>query len=158
MTHDPIIVSVPHTGTRFLQQRLGLQEHIHTLSSWDSLLRKLAGRKVYIPLRNPPDVWRSWCRRHNPKIFPYGQFFLAWGCLQMIAEQMEVDVICVDHKTDPRINDWGKVGDQDNSKVGWQLLKTDLRPLYRLPLVDKYYGPHSKWQREQQQDAQIAVI
>lgn len=150
MTPDPIIVSVPHCGTRFLMNRLGINDHIHTMASWDSLLRRIEGRKVYVPLRNPPDVWRSWCRRHQPQIFPYGQFFLSWGCLQMLDSIRDVDIICVDHRTDPRIDDWGKVGDEDASKVGWQLIKTDLRPLYRLPIVEKYYGPHVKWQQEQQ--------
>lgn len=129
--------------------RLGVKDHIHTMANWDSLLRRITGRKVYVPMRNPPDVWRSWCRRHNPKNFPYGQFFLAWGCLQLLDTMAEIDIICVDHKVDPRIKDWGKVGDTDASKIGWQHLKTDLRPLYRLPIVERNYGPHVKWQRDQ---------
>ncbi len=157
MTPDSIIVSVPHCGTRFLQNRLGIKDHIHTLAEWDSLLRRVQGRKVYVPLRNPPDVWRSWCRRNLAHKFPYGQFFLAWGNLQHLASLYEIDIICIDHQSDSRITDWSKVGDGDASRAGWTMIQTDLRPLYRLPIVNDHYGPHVKWQPEQRQDVLTAV-
>jgi hypothetical protein len=55
----------------------------------------------------------------------------------------EVDFICIDKCNDPRITDWSKVGDDDGSHSHWKLHKTDLRPLYKLPFVQRHYG---SWQ------------
>jgi hypothetical protein len=140
MTRDPIIVSMPHCGTRFLKERLGLKDHVHTTANWETLTQRIRGRKIIVPLREPPAVWRSWCRRENPRMFPYANFFLGWGVLQLLDSTLSLDVIAVDLQEDERITDWRKVGDEDMSRAGWQLIKVDLRPLYRLPIIDRYYG------------------
>ena len=145
-THDSIVVSVPHCGTRFLKERLGIADHVHTTHEWGSLLERVDGRSIIVPLRNPVAVWRSWCRRHNPRLFPYGEFFCAWGALQTLAiTRPDIDVICVDKCSDVRITDWSKVGDDDGSRAGWNLLKVDLRCLHKLPLVATHYGPHVRY-------------
>jgi hypothetical protein len=140
MTLDPIIVSVPHCGTRFLKERLDVKDHVHTTESWPDLVERIRGRKLFVPLRKPDSVWRSWCRRADKRNFPYAEYYLAWATLQMVANQFEVDVICVDKKQDPRLDDWRAVGDEDASRAGWELIKIDQRPLYKLPLVLDNYG------------------
>lgn len=141
--HDPIIVSVPHCGTRFLKARLGIKDHLHTTSELGSLIERVKDRIIIVPMRKPATVWRSWCRRHDPRNIPYGEFFCAWGNLQALAiARPDLDVICVDKCRDLRITDWTPVGDDDASRAGWNLLKIDLRCLHKLPIVTAHYGPH----------------
>ena len=42
-----------------------------------------------------------------------------------------------------------KVGDTDPSRVGWELLRDDMRAVYKLTLINNHYGPHSTWQERQ---------
>ena len=128
MTPDPIIVSVPHCGTRFLKERLGIKDHVHTTKEWNSLVRRVANRKIIVPLRKPVDVWRSWCRRHEGRNFPYAGYYLAWGALQALDYQFDLDVICVDKQEDPRITDWSKVGDGDASRARWVRKRCNISP------------------------------
>lgn len=140
MTPDRIIVSVPHCGTRFLKERLGIKQHIHTTHEWSSLVKRLEGQEIIVPLRKPDSVWRSWCRRHDRRNFPFADYYLAWGALQMVANQFEIDVICVDKQEDSRITDWKPIGDEDASRARWELIKIDQRPMYRLPIIVEHYG------------------
>jgi len=141
MTSDPIIVSVPHCGTRFLKERLGIKEHVHTHQSWNAAWDRVEGREVIVPLREPSLVLRSWCRREHPRKFPVGTFFMAWSFLHAIDQMIDVDVICVDKQEDPRIDDWTPIGEEDGSHAGWKLHKFDLRPIHNLPIVQRHYGP-----------------
>jgi len=144
LMREPIIVSVPHTGTRFLQERLGVKKYIHTTCPWDALLERVKDKKIISPLRHPSDVWKSWARRKNPKTepFPYALFIGAWHTLHTLDMMMDVDFICVDKCADPRITDWGPVGDKDYGP--YDLKQIDLRSIFSLPFVNKHYG---SWQK-----------
>jgi hypothetical protein len=37
MIRKPIIFSLLHTGTRFLKERLGIDEHVHASSGWQGM-------------------------------------------------------------------------------------------------------------------------
>lgn len=144
MTHDPIIVSVPHSGTRFLMRRLNVEAHIHANANWTQLWERVEGRQIVVPLRKPSDVWRSWCRRHPEDVLKWaGSFFVSWAVLHTLDQMCELDVICVDKCDDPRIDDWKPIGDKDGSAAGWKLHKADLRSLHKLPIVERYFG---SWQ------------
>lgn len=136
-----MILSVPHSGTRFLKDRLGDPDHAHTHWGWDRISTALAACDCppIVPLRSPADVWNSWCRR-NPDNFPYCEFFLAWGQLHALDMMMELDVICIDRQDDPRIDDWTPTGVYD---AGQGILPIDLRSLHNLPIVERYFGPHA---------------
>lgn len=140
MTPDPIIASIPYSGTRFLKERLGVDDHVHFTLDWGRVWGNTEGRSIIVPLRQPVEMWRSWCRRHDPKNFPYEQWFLAWGKLHALDQMTDLDVICVDKQDDHRITDWSKVGHDDNSRADWQLKKVDLREVYALPIVHRHYG------------------
>lgn len=58
----------------------------------------------------------------------------------MVANQFEIDVICVDKQEDSRITDWKPIGDEDASRARWELIKIDQRPMYRLPIIVEHYG------------------
>lgn len=142
MTSDPIIVSIPHSGTRFLKKRLGIEEHVHTHTNWNTLLKRVRGRTIISPLRNPDAVWRSWCRRRNVELdkFPLIEFAAGWYVMHTLAQMFEVDFIPVDKQEDRRIRDWSKVGDRDESAALWKAHRIDLRALYKLPYVQEHYG------------------
>ena len=144
MTYDPIIVSIPHTGTRFLKERLGIEEHIHTHTNWRTLWGRVENRTIIAPLRRPDHVWRSWCRRRDgPEIANWcGSFFMAWGIMHTLDQMMEVEFVCLDKKEDPRISDWSRIGDGDSYHARWKLHKADLRSLYKLPFVHRHYPSH----------------
>lgn len=136
-----IIVSVPHSGTRFLKKRLGIKDHVHANANWVKLWEEVEGREVIVPLRKPPSVLRSWCRRRADRelVNWIAQFCASWFILHALDQMMELDYICIDKCEDPRIDDWTKVGDEDGSHVRWKLHKVDLRPIYKLPFVDRHY-------------------
>ena len=138
-----MILSVPHSGTRFLMERLGDTEFAHTTWGWDMIwakLEKSQHEEPIVPMRDPFEVWRSWCRRNKADAFPYADFFLAWGKLHALDQMMELDVICVDKKEDPRIDDWSNIGNGDANHSDWKLIRCDLRHLYELPIVKRHYG------------------
>lgn len=144
MTSNTVIVSVPHCGTRFLKERLGIEDSVHTHDTWRRVLKTIEGRSCIVPMREPVDVFRSWCRRADPKEFPFGEFFLAWGCLHALDQMLDLDVICVDQHRDSRITDWSPVGHGDNSRADWILHKVDLRGIYKLPIVERNYSSWAK--------------
>jgi hypothetical protein len=134
---EPIIVSIPHTGTRFLQQRLGVEKSVHTISKWGSLYNQVEGKQIFAPLRHPTDVWKSWARRKKGP-FPYAEFFSAWYIMHTLDMLFDVDFICLDKRDDPRITDWAPIGQDDPGNPGVPLI--ELRPLFSLPFVKKHYG------------------
>lgn len=137
-----IVVSVPHSGTRFIRKRLGVEDYIHTSASWEKLWQEVKGREIVVPLRSPSTVWRSWCRRESGRdVLQWSPgFFVAWTVLHALDRLFELDVICIDTQQDPRIADWTAEGDKDASGTGWKLHKVDLRPLYKLPIVAEHFG------------------
>lgn len=139
---DPIIVSIPHTGTRFLKDRLDIEHHIHTHTNWVTLYERVKNKHIIVPLRNPSTVWRSWCRRKDEEeVLNWApQFFASWYIMHTLDQLFDLDIICIDKQVDERITDWGKVGDSDNSHAKWKLHKVDLRVLYKIPLVQRNYG------------------
>ena len=141
MTPDPIIVSIPHTGTRFLKERLGIEDHVHTHTNWNALWKQIHNRSLIAPLRNPTSVWRSWCRRRDDgdvlRWAPH--FFASWYVMHTLDQMLDVEFVCIDKQEDQRITDWGKVGDADQSHAGWKLHRVDLRVLYKIPFVQRHY-------------------
>lgn len=140
-----IIVSVPHTGTRFLMERLGIKSHVHTNWEWERQIREISKHNnVVTPMREPSAVWHSWCRRNQSELFPYGAFFMAWAGLNTIDQMFRVDVVCVDRQDDPhkRINDWSHIAKWEAEES--EILPIDLRSVYDLPIVRRYYRPDSE--------------
>lgn len=141
-TPDPIIVSIPHTGTRFLKDRLGIEEHVHTNANWVRILERVNGKRIVSPLRSPYQVWRSWCRRRDePSINNWvGHFFASFYQMHALDQMFDIDFVCVDKREDERIEDWSRVGDGDPDHVKWKLHRVDLRVLYKIPFVNEHYA------------------
>jgi hypothetical protein len=139
MTSNSIIVTIPHTGTRFLQERLGIKQYVHTVINWPILCRRIENKKIISPLRPPIKVWKSWARRRNPKneAFPYIEFTSAWYTMHALDLMYEVDFIDLEAKNDPRISDWTPIGNEDYGP--YELPEINLNPIYKLPFVTRFY-------------------
>lgn len=138
-----LIVSVPHTGTRFLKQRLKVVEHCHTTNSYDRLWDTIEkyDRRVIIPLRHPQDVVRSWITRDKHKQLGWQvQFGLAWTHLQYIYERCSAEVICVDKQEHPDIEDWTPIGNFDQKRNdGAEADHIGIYHIFQLPIVHENY-------------------
>lgn len=139
-------MSIPHTGTRFLKERLGIEDHVHTNINWAALTTKIHNRKIIAPLRRPNTCWRSWCRRRDDgEVLRWApHFFASWYIMHTLDQLYDIDYICVDKRDDPRIEDWKEVGNEDQDHAGWVLHKVDLRVLYKIPFVNRHYPSHLK--------------
>ena len=130
-----VIVSVQHTGSRFVADRLGIDPAhiIHTYTDLSQVLSQLEGRGIISPLRHPKDVWESWCKRGRAD---YATFILSFFTLAALASIRDVDFIAVDKQEDSRIKDWSKVS-HDERDTG--CVDVDLSPLRMIPFVRDNY-------------------
>lgn len=112
--------------------------------NWNTILEQVKDKHIIVPMRKPDTVWRSWCRRRAEKqvLNWVEDFFLAYGIMHTFDQMFDLDFICIDKQEDPRITDWGKVGDEDSSDATWKLHKVDIRHLYKLPFVQRHYASH----------------
>ncbi len=140
-TNRTICVSIPHTGTRFIQKRLRTRYVTHTTAAWDSILELCKDRYIIAPLRDPKACWASTVRRMKEPNDPehLSKFYQAWYTMHALSLIREIDFIPVDLKQDPRITDWEVVGSDDltiNDKAPGIYFKS----IYQLPFVKKYYS------------------
>ena len=135
----PVIVSVPHTGTRFLKSHFNA-DHVHTMYPWNELLERLEGYDhLIVPLRHPKEVWESWCRRdkfNNPHRIAI--WYACWWNLHALSLVTDLDVICIDKKDDERIKDWKIVG-HDPGYSKYARVDIALSTLWHLPIVAENY-------------------
>lgn len=144
-----IVLSVAHSGTRFLMKRLDIPDHCHTHWEWDKIMDTLKGRKPVVAMRDPAEVWKSWCGRRNAEgqhlnkkiSYEGGVFFLSYGLLHALDQLMDMDVVCVDKQEDQRIRDWDRIGAWHQKPA--DILPINLKPIYELPIVRRYYADSS---------------
>ena len=130
-----VIVSVQHTGSRFLAERLDIDKSniIHTFTELSQVVKDIQGRKILSPIRRPKDVWESWCKRGRPN---YAKFMYSFFTLGALASMYPVDFIAVDKQEDSRIDDWSKVC-HDNREIECPVV--DLSPLKMIPFIRDSY-------------------
>jgi len=135
-----IIVSIPHTGTRFLRRRMRTKRYIHVTEPWDKLVETLTGREVISPLRSPQSVWRSYSRRWVDPDSPIDTigFINNWYTMHTLTLFFDIDFIPVDLQQDKRITDWSPIGERDAGDAVHPDI--DLSKVYQLPFVQKWYG------------------
>ena len=139
-SHLSLIVSIRNSGTRFLQERLGISSNIHVDVAWDELIRRCQGEKIYVPMRKPRAIWKSWSRRAgNERPFPETRFVVSFWQMHALSLVKDLDFIAVDLQEDERITDWGPVGHNDLGK-GSHPITLDMRPIDNLPFVKRLYG------------------
>jgi hypothetical protein len=121
-----VIVSIPHTGSRFLSARLAIDEIVHTELSWSELIKKTAGKVLVSPLRRPEDVLKSAVRRTPPELpLDVAGWFHCWYMMHALTLIRNIDFIVLEDMEDPRIFDWSPVGKDDKGS-----LAPDGRPMY----------------------------
>ena len=130
-----VIVSVQHTGSRFLAERLNIDASniIHTFTELSQIVKDIQGRNILSPVRHPQSVWESWCKRGRPN---YAMFMYSFFTLGALASIYPIDFIAVDKQQDSRINDWSKVCHDDRVA---ECPKVDLSPLKMIPFVRDNY-------------------
>lgn len=139
---ERIIVSIPHTGTRFLKERLGIEKHIHTTITWESLISEVRDKEIISPLRNPCDCWKSTIRRWLQPDVPdnWFRFISAWYMMHALTLVMTVEFIPVDLKKDNKygITDWTPItGEEDRHNI--VAPNVCLQMIYELPFVKQFY-------------------
>lgn len=134
-TADSVIVSVQHTGSRFLAERLGINKIciVHTYTELSQVVADIQGRRILSPIRHPQSVWESWCKRGR---IDYATFMYSFFTLGALASIYPVDFIAVDKQQDSRISDWGKVCHDDREV---KCPTVDLSPLKMIPFVREFY-------------------
>lgn len=130
-----VVVSVQHTGSRFLCERLGIHTNdiIHTNQPLTSVIEKIDGRDIITPLRHPKDVWHSWCKRGKADS---NLFLFSWARLNTLCFLTPIDFIAVDKQEDSRITDWTKVC--HNPKEA-ECPEVDLRGIMKMPFIRGHY-------------------
>ena len=136
-----IVVSIPYSGTRFLKERLGITEHVHTIIfGWDALIRETEGKKLVAPLRDPKAVWESTVRRYNrwdaTDNIPI--FFTAWFMMHALSVIRDIEFIPVDLQISDRITDWTPIGGEEDM-CNTKCYPMCLRRIYSLPFVKQFY-------------------
>lgn len=139
-----LIVSIPHTGSRFLRERLGIEEIVHTERNWHDLINKTAGHHLIAPLRNPMSVLSSAVRRTPPELIMFDEagWIHNWYMMHALTLIRQVDFIVLEHESDPRITDWSPVGHNDDGErpiYNRPLPPMDLGKIYELPFVVAAY-------------------
>ena len=139
-----IIVSIPHTGSRFLRERLGIDEIVHTERNWHDLINKTAGHYLISPLRDPVSVLRSAVKRTPPELaFDIAGWIHNWYMMHALTRIRHIDFIVIAQQADPRITDWTPVGHDDDGErpiYDRPYPAIDLGKIYELPFVDGVYG------------------
>lgn len=137
---NEIVVSIPHTGTKFLMQRLDIKDQIHSHAEWCRLQKELEGKKIYSPLRHPYKVWESWTVRNNPdRAFPYITFAFGWYAMHMIDTMYDVEFINLETQEDSRITDWSAEGHAVGKGYIKTPIPTDMKKLFNLPFVKRHF-------------------
>lgn len=103
-------------------------------------MRRVHGAtKIYVPLRNPYDIWISWCRRKRLDTPAQIQgWYRSWYQLHALDMMYDLDVICVDQQKDERITSWKVVG-HDPGYDKFELVDVNLASLWELPIVWRHY-------------------
>jgi len=130
-----VIVSVQHSGSRFLAERLGVDKShiVHTYTELSQVVTDIQGRDILSPIRHPQSVWESWCKRGR---VDYATFMYSFFTLGALASMCHVDFIAVDKQQDSRIKDWSKVSSDDREV---KCPSVDLNPLKMIPFVREFY-------------------
>lgn len=149
-----MVLSVPHTGTRFAKRML---EHrvkvrpVHTTDDADVIAAHIeASAHVVLPVRNPDHCWEGWRKRNTGDA---DKFVRAWHELQRWADRLEEAgtpalLLPIDHPQRESFRqtlcdvlgtnlpaDWRPVGQKE------ALVEYEPAPdVWDLPIVSRFYA------------------
>lgn len=134
--------SVPHTGTHFIKKLLedaGLTVKARHFSGWVK-----TDELIICPIRDPQKTWKSWKARNRNQNFDE-----MWEIFNRAYKEQKMFILPID--TEDRseklkelsellgvtlATDWKPV----NASMGSTEENTDLEHIYKLDVVNKYYG------------------
>mgnify|MGYP000076110558 FL=1 len=156
-----LLVSVPHTGTRFLQ---GLTNapfmHSYEYTTPQNIVDRGGSDILCAPLRDPWEVWKTWYQRY-PNLFYIldpdhpKSMETAWRSLAALDREFgSVIYIPVDvpDRRDEQLQslseamgrdlstDWEPVAARTQEKKLREVPEKDLSWIYQLPFVEEFYG------------------
>ena len=149
---QPFILSVPHTGTRFLKDLLKAPHNHVTQANVKERIR--AKPIVCVPLRDPRKVWESWVTRHNSGTHSpdelYFEYERNWRLLEGYDKLKHMYYLPVDHKdrelylelmarvtNKDLVTHWDPVGHEEPNKA---IPNVDLSEIYSLAVVKRFYA------------------
>jgi hypothetical protein len=140
------LVSVPHTGTKFLRKLLIDHGIDFTMTHYF----EFQGGVTVSPIRDPLKCYNTFMRRQRP----ISQFYDSWHRFNEFYETQDYPIIPVDVKTHrtkalkklserlgvPLRTDWKPVGTSKNLDFPEiKAVDIDLSEIYALPVVKQYY-------------------
>lgn len=150
MTTSILVLSVPHTGTRFTQRLLspyGDATAVHVTEPTDAIRAKVdAADMVVIPLRNPDDCWAGWIKRGKDKEH---EFAGCWAMLQYWADEipgaflLPIDVDARDDALQNIADELAVSIETDWSPIGTEYSRRQpgpTPPLNGVVITDPYYA------------------
>jgi hypothetical protein len=157
MTPKPLVLSVPHAGTRTVQKILNC-EHAHVYvrdhPDWPFFAKRIRFLRLVVPLRDPRAVWRSWVKRWNAK---QGEVELhlfqpQWEHLLAFHEEYKLFYLPVDHVSrDERLQvlaeyldrplhaNWDDHSGHMDAPETTDHEEPDWDWIYKLPMVSRFY-------------------
>lgn len=158
---QPLVVSVPHTATRFLVNLLGIpfNNQFHTWRYHNPACQAAmaSGMLIAAPMRHPHEVWRSWFARGR-----WGRgdsernFWLCFDNLHRWSQEHEFHWLPVDAEDRdeylkalsgalgrPLSTDWRALGAMEGKRTDDGLMP-DLSRLWDYPFIRKFYPQQYK--------------
>lgn len=161
------VISVPHTGTRFMFGLLNCH-HKHIYEDWTTLEEEVKDHIIVVPLRDPKLVWQSWINWIQPNastlragdiVMRLKNFQNCWERLGELHCKHKVYYVPIDHPDrnkyikilstalQERIEpDWSnKIGHYEPTQENklWQETaeypKIDWDLIYSLPMINRFY-------------------
>lgn len=147
------VVSIPHTGTRFLREVLTTNSN-HVGGGWQKKDNIFQMCHVFSPMRNPTAVWDSWMKRLGSGGRSLKQFNLCWEDLGRLDRCYPVHFIHLD--LPDRDNELGAASELlgESLTANWASMvghaptrvwdgpvpvKPDWEMIYRLPMIRGFY-------------------
>jgi hypothetical protein len=147
----PLVLSVPHTGTRALA-RFAEAKILHVEQANDEEVANTGANLFLVPLRDPAMCYASWHKRGAHRDYPM-DFFASWRRLAELVEKYRPLFLCVDRLVryeqlkriaeplgkDPRLIRWAFQSETVPNVPTTRLVIPDLSEIYAMPFVAEHY-------------------
>ncbi len=136
---NEIIVSIPYSGTRFVEKHLNISLRVHCKNRpYHELLQLIGTKTIVAPIRSPLANWLSTVKREGePTMQKIAEWYDAWYMLNSLFVSRPVHLICIEDQNDRCIDDWQPVGHIEKPVVNYPVPPMNF--IYQLPVVQRFY-------------------
>lgn len=155
-----MILSVPHTGTRFLVEVTGYSfMHSYEYMTPQDIINRMNGGVLCAPLRDPWEVWTTWYQRYGGRKYLMDpdhpkSMESAWRAMAALDRHFDITFVPIDvpkHRdiqlaklSDQMgkwlVTDWSPVAARPDHKKQKEVPDKNLDWVYQLPFVSQFYG------------------